>query len=321
MNPNYTVQEIFDLADAYDKRIVLSHEEARRVTERLEASVQTFLQKWSEQIPKDIADSYGMRVIQLKLYIQTGQFKLNAIYPTLKEIQVKYSLPSSSRDLLLTITMTQIIAVDSTYPRKEMVFVNQWEPVTPQFYTCTTRDAKIQIYKDFLHSPTMTWIVVLGEAGTGKSAALKEAGTYPSKLILMSEGEDTQILEPEDGIGAMQPIKHIIHRHTYDDVARVPHMTQKEKCLIVKFQESYVSITQELEQEFRKWIRDAPADQRYGNTILAELCSLREEYIEVCHITSTSNKLYFTCGPTKRSEYVLFTNSTIVDSRGRQWSR
>jgi len=196
------------------------------------------MKEWAETIPEAILELYGPYLIQIRALCITRKPTRCRIYIVLNEIHIIYK-NRNFIDTFVVLTPTKVLIEESNYSLRSKAFPLTW-PTEPQIIPVyNSLETKINVYKEFLESTQLLYLIVVRKSKEDPKALLKHVPPTSVTIQCMVEDEPTHILDTDVKSASMYddplPIKHIIHRNYYDSFAKMVLAMEETQCRIVEF--------------------------------------------------------------------------------------
>jgi len=222
----------------YDTRFSLPISERLDLEDRIEYTVQEILKEWAETIPESILELYGPYLIQIRALCITRKPTCCRIYVVMNEIHCVYA-NEDFIDTFVIVSPNKVYIEESNYSLRSKAFPLTWSQGPQYIPHYTSLQTKVQVYKEFLESKELTYLIVVYDGQEDVKVLLSMLPPTTVTIQCMIEGEATRILDTALTSSNMydEPllIKHIIHRKSYDSFAKMVLAMEETHCNIVEF--------------------------------------------------------------------------------------
>jgi len=222
----------------YDSRFSLPIQERIDLEDRIDLVIYEVMNEWAETIPESILELYGPYLIQIRALCITRKPSHYRIYIVLNEIHIIYK-NEDFIDTFIILTPEKVHIEHSDYSLRSKAFPLTWtnEPLSIPSYT--SLESKLCAYKEFLDSNELRYLIVLYNDQEDPKQLLRVLQLTPFTIQCMVEGEPTIILDTDISSSNMYeeplPIKHIIHRKSFDSFAKTVLAMEDMQCSVIEF--------------------------------------------------------------------------------------
>jgi hypothetical protein len=226
------------ILEGYATRFSLPYQERLELEDRIELTIYDLLKDWAESIPEDILELYGPHLVEVRAFCISRKPTYCRIYNVLNKISVIYG-PGTFVDVYITITPTNVLVSNNYSSIQEKVFPLTWnnDPVLLTSYK--TKEEKLSVYNTFLESNYKSYLIIITQDLEDVSQLLEQRTPTPVTIQSMIEGKPTQMLDtdlrPIHMYDDPFPIKHIIHRKSFDSFARTILALEGTQTTVVEF--------------------------------------------------------------------------------------